>query len=136
MKNAEQPASRSISRPNSSVPTPTMITVWTSAISSRTRMFDPTSCQRRSGVAPRRLRISFSRSATSGIAANTPSCMSDIARIDGIEVREEVEVVRLDRLEAGERRPAGRSTAWFTAPRTNPTSWRVRPSDVLWLGSV
>ena len=46
-------------------------------------MFEPTSCERRSGVAARRLRMPFSRSATSGIAAKIPSCMTDIPRMLG-----------------------------------------------------
>ena len=54
-----------------------MITAWARAISSRIRTFDPTSCQRRNGVAASRLRISFSRSATSGIAAKMPTCITD-----------------------------------------------------------
>ena len=54
-----------------------MMTDWTSAIRSRIRTFEPTSCQRLSGVAASRLRMSFSRSATSGIAAKIPTCMTD-----------------------------------------------------------
>ena len=60
-----------------------MIKVWNAAMSRRIRTLLPTNCQRRSGVAWRRLRISFWRSATSGIAENTPSCISDMPRIDG-----------------------------------------------------
>ncbi len=63
--------------PKIATPTATMITVWASAMSSRISTFEPTSCQRRSGVAARRLRISFSRSATSGMAAKIPTCMTD-----------------------------------------------------------
>ena len=63
--------------PNNSAPTPTMMIAWASAMSSRIETFEPTSCQRRSGVAARRLRMSFSRSATNGIAAKIPTCMTD-----------------------------------------------------------
>jgi hypothetical protein len=49
----------------------------------RSRTFDPTSVQRGSGVAPIRFRMSFSRCWTSGIAANTPSCMIAMARMLG-----------------------------------------------------
>ena len=66
-----------ISTRNTATPTPTMITVCTSAMSSRISTFDPTSCQRSSGVAASRLRMSFSRSATSGIAAKMPTCITD-----------------------------------------------------------
>ncbi len=69
--------------PNRAVPTPTMMTAWSAAIRSRIRTLLPTSCQRRSGVAASRLRISFSRSATSGIAAKIPICMIDIPRMLG-----------------------------------------------------
>ena len=62
---------------------PTMITVWTTAISRRMKTLLPTSVERARGVAPRRLRICFSRCATSGIAAKTPSCMSAMARMLG-----------------------------------------------------
>ena len=62
---------------------PTMMIVWTAASSSRTETLPPTSVRRVSGVAERRLRTSFSRSATSGMAAKTPSCMSAMARMLG-----------------------------------------------------
>ena len=52
-------------------------------MSSRMITFEPMSCQRCSGVAFRRLRMSFWRSATSGIAAKMPSCMSAIPRMLG-----------------------------------------------------
>jgi hypothetical protein len=45
--------------------------------------FDPTRVQRGNGVALRRLRMSFSRCSTSGIAAKMPSCMSAMARMLG-----------------------------------------------------
>ena len=66
-----------ICTPNATVPTTTMITAWARAISSRMSTLLPTSCQRRNGVAASRLRISFSRSPTSGIAAKMPTCMTD-----------------------------------------------------------
>ena len=68
---------------NASAPTLTMITVWTIAIRRRIRTLLPTSCQRRSGVALSRLRMSFSRSATSGIAEKMPSCIRAIPRMLG-----------------------------------------------------
>ena len=43
----------------------------------------PTSVPRGSGVATSRLRMSFSRCATSGIAAKMPSCISAMARMLG-----------------------------------------------------
>ena len=43
----------------------------------------PTSVQRGSGVALRRLRICFSRCSTSGMAPKTPSCISAMARMLG-----------------------------------------------------
>ena len=46
----------------------------------------PMSCQRFSGVAARRLRMSFWRSATSGTAAKMPGCMSAIPRMLGTRV--------------------------------------------------
>ena len=54
-----------------------MMIAWVNAMRIRIRTFEPTSCQRRNGVAASRLRISFSRSATSGIAAKMPTCMID-----------------------------------------------------------
>ncbi len=54
-----------------------MMIAWVNAMSTRISTFEPTSCQRRSGVAASRLRMSFSRSATSGIAAKIPTCMID-----------------------------------------------------------
>ena len=69
--------------PKTITPTPTMITAWSRAMSRRIRVFEPTSCERRSGVAARRLRIPFSRSATSGTAAKIPICMMLIPRMLG-----------------------------------------------------
>ncbi len=50
---------------------------------SRTITFEPTSVQRGSGVAFSRLRISFSRCWTSGMAAKMPSCIRAMARMLG-----------------------------------------------------
>src|SRR6476661_1947237 len=113
-----------------------MITVWNTAISRRIRTLLPTSCQRRSGVAWRRLRISFWRSATSGTAENTPSCMSDMPRIDGTRYEMNVRSAVWIGWNAGWTAGGWPVAAWFTAARTNPTSWRVDPSAELWLGSV
>ncbi len=60
-----------------------MSTVCTSAMSRRMTMLLPTRFQRRRGVADRRLRMSFSRCSTSGMALKMPSCMSAMARMLG-----------------------------------------------------
>ena len=62
---------------------PTMSTVCTAAISRRMSTLLLTSVARESGVAETRLRISFSRCATSGIEAKMPSCISAMARMLG-----------------------------------------------------
>jgi len=45
------------STPKTATPTPTMMSVWTSAMSSRITVFEPTSCHRRNGVADSRLSL-------------------------------------------------------------------------------
>ncbi len=95
-----------------------MMIVWTTAISSLIRTLLPTSCQRRSGVAWSRFRISFVRSATSGMAAKIPTCISDIPRIDG--TRYEMNERSFVWMAANVGRTAGGTPAacWLTAART------------------
>ena len=100
-----------------------LMTAWTSAMSSRIRTFEPTSCQRRSGVAASRLRMSFSRSATSGMAAKMPTCMTDNASIDGtkyeMKLRFSVWIVSVSGTTSGGRPPR------LTTPSTAPTDWNT-----------
>src|SRR5438093_7036753 len=69
--------------PSRAIPIPRMSAACTAAMTRRTATLDPTSAQRGRGVALSRLRISFSRCWTSGIEANTPSCISAMARMLG-----------------------------------------------------
>jgi hypothetical protein len=80
--------------------------------------------------------MSFCRSATSGIAANTPTCMSDIPRIDGTRYEMNVRSLVWTGWNEGSTAGGRPVAAWLTCERTKPTSWRVAPSAELWLGSV
>ena len=80
--------------------------------------------------------MSFWRSATSGTEAKIPTCISDIPRIDGTRYEMNVRSFVWIGLNDGSTAGGTPATAWLTAARTKPTSWRVVASAPLWLGSV
>ncbi len=119
---------------NQATPTPTIRMNWTSAISSRMITFEPISCQRLSGVAASRLRISFWRSATSGIAAKIPVCMRAIPRMLG--TRYETAFSRSVWIGLGWLVIATGRPPRLTIARVPLTYDTIAPDELCWLGST